>query len=244
MPELAIPRTRPTVAVILPILNEAAWLSSCLADVIAHQHAHEIIVVDGGSTDVSMSNASALALSLGVFADVPSMRVLQTERGRARQMNAGASVADADIFLFLHADTLLPRNALDQVRAEVERGQVWGRFDVRLSGESFLFRLIERLMNWRSALTGIVTGDQAMFVRRDVFDMLGGFSPIYLMEDIEFSQRLKWVSHPARLRAPVVTSARRWESQGRVRTILTMWMLRWFYWLGVSPSRLARWYYK
>ena len=197
--ELRELRKRPTVAIILPVLNEANRLSACLENVINDQQPDEIIVVDGGSTDASVSIANAILLS-AVSVNSPASRVIQTGRGRAQQMNAGTAAANADVILFLHVDTQLPRNALDQVRTAVERGHAWGRFDVRLSGESWLFRLIERLMNWRSAVTGIVTGDQALFVQRDMFDMFGGYAPIDLMEDIEFSQRLKSVSPPARLR--------------------------------------------
>jgi rSAM/selenodomain-associated transferase 2 len=159
-------------------------------------------------------------------------------------MHAGALVANSDVLLFLHADVKLPDGAVEAVRAAIRQGYLWGRFDVRLSGRNFLFRIIERLMNWRSAATGIITGDQAIFVRRDVYCMLGGYAPMDLMEDIEFSTRLKWVGRPARLHRPVMVSARRWEEKGILRTILLMWTLRLLYWLGVSPKRLGRWYYR
>jgi rSAM/selenodomain-associated transferase 2 len=147
------------------------------------------------------------------------------------------------VLLFLHADGTLPPGAADDIRDAVEAGRPWGRFDVRLSGRHFLLRVIERLMNWRSRLTGIATGDQAMFVRRDVYRMLGGYAPLPLMEDIELSTRLKWICRPACLPGPVLASSRRWEKHGIIRTILLMWTLRFLYWLGVSPARLARWYY-
>lgn len=159
-------------------------------------------------------------------------------------MHAGTLAANSDVLLFLHADVRLPEGAVDAVRAAIRRGCLWGRFDVRLSGRNFLFRLIEQLMNARSALTGIATGDQAIFVRRDVYRMLGGYAPMDIMEDIEFSTRLKWVGRPARLHGPVMVSARRWEEKGILRTVLLMWTLRLLYWLGVSPRRLARWYYR
>ena len=157
-------------------------------------------------------------------------------------MNAGAAASRCDVLLFAHADTLLPENALVLVRDAIVRGAVWGRFDVRLSGTAAAFRIIERAMNWRSAVTGIATGDQTLFVRADVFRMLGGFASIALMEDIEFSSRLKWVSRPFRIRTPVVTSSRRWERRGVARTVLTMWLLRSLYAVGVSPKFLARLY--
>jgi hypothetical protein len=128
------------------------------------------------------------------------------------------------------------------VRAAIQAGHLWGRFDVRLDGARPAYRVIERCMNRRSALTGIATGDQAIFVRRDVFERLGGYAPIVLMEDIELSARLKRRQRPARVRAPVVTSARRWEQHGILRTVLRMWRLRLLYWLGMSPARLTRWY--
>jgi rSAM/selenodomain-associated transferase 2 len=170
------------------------------------------------------------------------LQIVRSEPGRAQQMNAGASAARSDVLLFVHADAVLPTETLALVRDAIARGAIWGRFDVRLSGGRVAFRVIERFMNWRSALTGIATGDQAMFVRRDAFTMLGGFAPIALMEDIELSSRLKWVARPFRIRTPVITSSRRWEQNGVARTVVKMWLLRALYALGVSPRRLARWY--
>lgn len=231
------------VAVILPVLNEAAYLGARLVELQERHHFDEIIVVDGGSTDASVEIVCKL-MSADAAGSRPAPCLFQAPRGRARQMHAGAQAANADILLFLHADTVLPLHAAEQIRDAIRRGHLWGWFDVRLSGRHFLFRLIERMMNWRSALSGIVTGDQAMFVRRDVYRLLGGFAPIALMEDVEFSARLKWVGKPARLRGPVVASARRWEERGVVRTILLMWALRFMFRLGVSSERLARWYYR
>ncbi len=231
------------IAVILPVFNEAAHLDKTLSALPELQNFDEIIVVDGGSTDASVEIVCRL-MSADMASSRPAPCLLQTPRGRAGQMHAGAQAATADILLFLHADSTLPPDAFEQVRDAIRHGHLWGRFDTRLSGRHFLFRIIERMMNWRSALSGIATGDQTMFVRRDVYRMLGGFAPMALMEDVEFSSRLKWVGKPARLRGPAATSSRRWEENGIVRTILLMWILRFLYWLGVSPARLARWYYR
>ena len=220
-----------SVAVILPVLHEAGILETALTEVLA-QAPDEIIVIDGGSRDATRD----------IVRHHPRIRLLETERGRAAQMNAGAAEAHADILLFLHADTRLPPQALSHVRAAIQAGHLWGRFDVRLDGARPAYRVIERFMNLRSALTGIATGDQAVFVRRDIFRQLGGYAPIALMEDIELSARLKRRQRPARVRAPVVTSARRWEQHGILRTVLRMWALRFLYRVGVSPVRLARWY--
>lgn len=227
-----MPRARPTLAVIVPVLREPG-IGQLLARLAAMDFDERIVVAaDDPST------AAALDVS-----GVPgAARVLATQRGRATQMNAGARAAGSDVLLFLHADTVLPDEACTLVRTAVARGAVWGRFDVRLSGRQPLLRVVERLMNLRSALTGIATGDQAMFVRRDAFALLGGFAPIPLMEDVELSARLKWIGRPWRIREPVVTSSRRWERAGTVRTVLRMWGLRAAYALGVSPVRLARWY--
>ncbi|MBI3574716.1 MAG: TIGR04283 family arsenosugar biosynthesis glycosyltransferase [Gammaproteobacteria bacterium] len=220
-----------TVGVILPVLNEAGILETALIGVL-EQAPDEIVVVDGGSQDATCD----------VVRNHPRIRLLETERGRAAQMNAGAAEARSDILLFLHADTRLPPQALSHVRAAIRAGHLWGRFDVRLDSARPAYRIIERFMNLRSALTGIATGDQAIFVRRDVFRQLGGFAPIPLMEDVELSARLRRGRPPARLRAPVLVSVRRWERHGVARTVLRMWWLRLCYWLGVSPARLARWY--
>jgi rSAM/selenodomain-associated transferase 2 len=224
------------VAVIIPVLIEPD-IGAQLARVCALAP-DEVIVVEAG--DAATRERLRAFTVPAAFAG--RLRVLTCDVGRGRQMNAGARAARSDVLLFLHADTVLPLDALVRVRDAVGRGAVWGRFDVRLSGARRIFRVIEGFMNWRSALTGIATGDQAMFVRRDVFAALGGFALIALMEDVELSRRLKAVARPVRLRAPVVTSSRRWERNGVVRTVLTMWSLRALYALGVSPRRLARWY--
>ena len=229
------------VAAILPILNEASHLDDTLAALLELHHFDEIIVVDGGSTDASVEIVCKF-MSSGEPDEHAVPLLIQSPRGRALQMHAGAQAAKADVLLFLHADSVLPPGAADDIREAISQGNSWGHFDVRLSGRHFLFRVIERLMNWRSRVTGIATGDQAIFVRRDVYLMLGGYAPLALMEDIEFSTRLKWVGQPACLPAPVLASSRRWEKNGIIRTILLMWTLRFLYWLGVSPARLARWY--
>jgi rSAM/selenodomain-associated transferase 2 len=158
-------------------------------------------------------------------------------------MNHGAAHARGDTLLFLHADTQLPEGAFNAITAALANPQVhWGRFDVRIEGRPLVLRLVAWLMNWRSRTTGIATGDQAIFVRRAVFVRLGGFPDQPLMEDIEFSKRMRVLSRPACLRACVVTSGRRWERRGAWRTIALMWRLRWLYWRGAPPERLARLY--
>jgi len=220
-----------TVSVIVPTLNEAPVLAATLARARA-AHPHEIIVVDGGSDDGTVRVASGLADA-----------VLSAARGRATQMNAGAAVASGDVLAFLHADTLVPSTfaaAIEHACADTHVGG--GRFDVELAPSSPLLWLTGWLMNWRSRLTRIATGDQAMFVRRDTFTALGGFADIPLMEDIELSRRLKRAGRVACLRERVTTSSRRWRTHGVVRTILLMWTLRLLYTCGVGPDRLARMY--
>ena len=222
------------ISVIVPVLNEAPAIRGALSSLQPlRQAGHEVIVVDGGSADGTPDIAAALADS-----------VLRAQPGRARQMNAGAHRARGDILLFLHGDTLLPRQADRLVMEGLRRsGRQWGRFDVRLAGRRPLLRLVETLMNLRSRLSGIATGDQAMFVRREAFTAVGGFPDIALMEDIALSRRLKSLSRPLCLRARVVTSSRRWEQHGVLRTIVLMWRLRLAYFLGADPAALARRYY-
>jgi len=226
------------VTIVIPTLNEADALPATLASCVNEHTPLEIVVVDGASVDDTVVRTQEfLQHHPGV-----QWRIAHSPAGRARQMNLGAQGARGDVLLFLHADTRLVAGALDAVCDVVRRGAIWGRFDVRLSGQHALLRVIERFMNWRSRLTGIVTGDQALFVRRDAFRIAGGFGEMPLMEDIEFSARLRIFGRPACLREHVVTSSRRWELHGIVRTVMRMWTLRLCYLIGVSPVRLVKWY--
>jgi len=221
------------LTVVVPTLNEAERIVACLQPLRAwRKHGTELIVADGGSTDTTV-----------VLAKPWADHVLVGPRGRAKQMNLGASMATGDVLLFLHADTQLPADAPAVLEAALTDAQVsWGRFDVQIDGESPLLKLVAALMNLRSRHSGIATGDQAMFVRRDVFQRVGGFPDQPLMEDIELSKRLRKLSRPACLRQRVITSGRRWEQHGVLRTIVLMWMLRALYWIGLPAERLARMY--
>jgi rSAM/selenodomain-associated transferase 2 len=221
------------ISVVMPVLNEAQGIEQALRALRPLRSAgHEVIVVDGGSSDGSAHLATRLA-------DL----VLSADRGRANQMNAGGRAAQGDVLLFLHADTRLPEGAAQLVlEALTSSKRCWGRFDVRIDGRHWLMRLVGATMNLRSQLTGICTGDQAIFVRSDTFIECGGYPQIALMEDIELSRKLRRVSPPLCLHAPVQTSARRWERGGVARTIVLMWWLRLWYFFGASPSRLARIY--
>jgi rSAM/selenodomain-associated transferase 2 len=222
------------LSIVIPVLDEAAVIRDTLAGLQAfRERGDEIIVADGGSRDGTPERAAPLA-----------SRVIEAPRGRAAQMNAGARLATGDYLLLLHADTRLPDRAAAVLERAFADGAVWGRFDVRLSGRQPLLRVVEILMNLRSRLTGIATGDQAMFVRREVFERLGGFPDIPLMEDIALSKALKRVARPVCLRDTVTTSSRRWERNGIVRTILFMWWLRLRYFLGADPADLVRLYYR
>lgn len=220
-----------SLSIVVPMVDEAATLPELLTHLAAwRDRGCEIVLVDGGSRDDSVAIARAAGF-----------RVMVAERGRARQMNAGAAACGGDILLFLHADTRLPEDADAKLRA-VQAGHAWGRFDVRIDGRPRMLRVVAALMNLRSRSSGIATGDQAIFVRREVFEAVGGFPDQPLMEDIELSRRLLRVSRPACLRARVRTSGRRWEQRGVWRTIVLMWRLRWAYWRGVPAERLAEAY--
>jgi rSAM/selenodomain-associated transferase 2 len=220
------------LSIIVPMLNEAAGIQAALTALQPlRQRGHEVIVVDGGSRDGSLALAMPLA-----------DRALQGPRGRAAQMNAGAAVATGEVLLFLHADTVLPPQADRAIATAVQAGARWGRFDVRIVGSAWMLPVVARLMNLRSRLTGIATGDQGIFVRRCDFQHQGGYAPLPLMEDVEFSRRLRRVAAPACLRQRVATSGRRWETRGVWRTIWLMWTLRWRYWRGTPAEVLARAY--
>jgi rSAM/selenodomain-associated transferase 2 len=218
------------LSVVVPALNEASGIRAAL-EALAPLRAggHEVIVVDGGSSDGTPELARGLC-----------DRVLSAPRGRALQMNAGAAAATGDALVFLHADTRLPQGA-DELIFQSLRLSPWGRFDVEIDARHPLLRIVACTMNLRSRLTGIATGDQAIFVRREVFP---GFPDIELMEDVAFCKAMKRFGPPACRRERVVTSGRRWESRGVLRTIVLMWRLRLMYFLGARPERLARIYYR
>jgi rSAM/selenodomain-associated transferase 2 len=211
------------LSIVIPALDEAAGIERTLRSL--RPGGHEVIVVDGGSADGTAALAAGLA-----------DKVIVAQRGRAAQMNAGAAAASGDALLFLHADTTLPDRAADLVAGALENS-LWGRFDVRIEGRSPLLAVVAFFMNWRSRLTGIATGDQAIFVRREAF---AGFPEIALMEDVAFSKAMKRRGAPACLGAKVTTSGRRWERRGVLRTIVLMWRLRLAYFLGARPEDLAR----
>jgi rSAM/selenodomain-associated transferase 2 len=221
------------ISIVVPVLNEADGIAAALAALAPlRARGHEAIVVDGGSSD------GTAALARG-SAD----RVISARRGRASQMNAGAALARGEVLLFLHADTRLPENADARIlQGLAASGRAWGRFDVHIEAESRLLPVIAFFMNLRSRATGIATGDQAMFVGRDAFQRVGGFPPVELMEDIALSRSLKGLSGPLCLADKAVTSGRRWERRGVLRTVLLMAWLRLAFFFGAAPARLARLY--
>jgi rSAM/selenodomain-associated transferase 2 len=221
------------ISIVIPALNEARGIAETLWPLQqCRARGHEVIVVDGGSADATADIARTLA-----------DRVIASAPGRARQQNAGVDAAAGDVLLFLHADTLLPPDADRLILGGLMRsGRGWGRFDVRLSGRRAALRMVERTMNLRSRVTGIATGDQAIFVRRDWFRRAGGFPRIPLMEDVALSTALRRMGPPLCLRQRVLTSSRRWEERGVLRTIVLMWRLRAAYALGADPARLAERY--
>ena len=239
------------IAVIIPTLNEEQALPATLAQV-ARLGFDDVLVVDGGSSDRTQEIARDLLVRCSKF-DVQSLsnleprtsnfRLLTSPAGRAKQMNAGASAVQADALIFLHADTLLPDGARQAVESALaDPACVGGRFDVRFERDAGWAWLIARLISLRSRLSGIATGDQALFVRRSTIDQLGGYADIPLMEDLDFTRRLKRLGPTAALRETVTTSFRRWEQCGALRTICLMWTLRFLYWLGIHPIRLHRFY--
>jgi rSAM/selenodomain-associated transferase 2 len=222
------------LSIVVPVLDEADHLETLLAELARHCPGAEVVVADGGSRDGSVE----------IAARAPGVRLVSSGRGRARQMNAGAAAATGEVLLFLHADTRLPPGAAEAVRrALANPAVVYGRFNVGFDRPGAAFRLIAALMNLRSRLTGICTGDQAIFVGRAAFERLGGYPEIALMEDIELARRLKRVGRLAPVGLRVTTSARRWEQNGVARTVVLMWTLRLLYLCGVGPERLHLWYY-
>ena len=221
------------LSVIVICLNEGAAITRTLAPLDAwRKRGAEVIVVDGSSHDDTVLKASPHA-----------SRLVVVSAGRATQLNAGAAVAEGQTLLFLHADTLTPNDAdllIGSSIAQTDNPLAWGRFDVRIEGQSRWLLVIAFMMNWRSRITGIATGDQGLFMTRAAFDAVGGFADQPLMEDIEITQRLRRLTRPICLPQKVTTSGRRWETRGVWRTIVLMWSLRWRYWRGESATSLAK----
>jgi rSAM/selenodomain-associated transferase 2 len=219
------------LSIIVPVYNEAEHTEKLIRRLrlLNDGLVADIIIVDGGSTDGTAEKLSQ------------QFNVIQSQKGRANQMNAGAKLATGTWLMFVHADTEV---APSHIEAAVSQGAMhkWGRFDVKLSGSKFSFRVIETFINLRSKLTGVATGDQCIFVRKAVFDELDGFTNIPLMEDVDLSKRLKACGKPACLKKVIVTSSRRWEEYGTLNTVLLMWKLRYLFWRGVSPEELAKLY--
>lgn len=221
------------LSIIIPSLNEGDNITPTLQSIHKlSKHPYEIILVDGGSQDNTLDIAKS-------HVDT----VIHSEKGRALQMNNGARHASGNILWFLHADSVIPDNADDLIYQALQANSYeWGRFDIQLSGSMRVFRVIERLINLRSRLTKISTGDQGIFVSRNLFEKINGYSNIPLMEDIELSHRLKKLSSPACLNQAIITSSRRWEKNGIIRTVLLMWYLRFAYSIGVPAEKLNRRY--
>ena len=215
-------------SIIIPTLNEEKTIQSCLLALQPLRNDCEVIIADGDSIDSTRILASPLA-----------DKVITSAKGRAKQMNNGTNHAAGDVLIFLHADTCLPANALKLIEQKINRTRQWGRFDIQLSGNPFMLKVIAQMMNWRSRLTGIATGDQVIFVTRLAFDKAGQYPEINLMEDIALCKALKKISPPICLKDEVISSGRRWERCGIYKTMLLMWSLRMRYFFGTDPQTLA-----
>ena len=233
------------ISIIIPLLNEADNIPQLIAHINSlYPPPLQVIVVDGGSTDDSVGIARRLLNDLSSVAQTAiDWQLIESVAGRARQMNTGARQATGDALLFLHADTLLPMDAIDNIQQAMTQYD-WGRFDVRLDSRDLLLKIVAMMINKRSRLVSIATGDQAIFIKRSLFERMNGYADQPLMEDIELCKRLKIIALPVCLKSKVTTSARRWQQHGTWRTIFLMWHLRFDYWRGISPEVLRQRYYR
>jgi len=223
------------ISIIIPTLNESESIEKTLNSLhTTLKEGNELIIVDGGSNDDTI-------LKCKNYTD----KVYTATKGRAIQMNVGADKSTNDILLFLHADTLMPQNfSAENLTALATITNEWGFFKVKFTSHHLLLRLVSTLMNTRSCLTRIATGDQAIFIKKELFKKIGGYKEIPLMEDIELSISLKKYSKPYCVKEFVMTSSRKWESNGIIKTIILMWKIRFLYFFGVSPQKLVNIYYK
>ena len=239
-----------TVSIIIPVLNEAGNLAHLFTNINKlNPKPQQVILVDGGSTDDSIDIIRSFINELMSYNDCKiDWQMIESKAGRALQMNTGAALATAEILLFLHADTRLPIDAIENISEALKRAE-WGRFDVQIDSRQLMLKLVSQMINWRSKLSGIATGDQAIFIIQSLFEQIGGYPNQALMEDVELckqlkSMQLKGIAKPACLKSQVITSARRWQQHGTWRTILLMWHLRFDYWRGVSADNIKQRYYK
>ena len=227
------------ISIVIPAYNEGVVIVDQLKGLFEVNKVDQCVVVDASDKEAFKAILNEVS---GVIPGENLSYIAAETKGRGAQMNMGAANSEGSIVLFLHADTQLPGGALQQIQKGINAGWHWGRFDVQFDQPAWPFNMVASMMNWRSRKTGITTGDQAMFVTRAAFDLVGGFDEIDLMEDIAMSKKLKTIGAPLCLDMTVQTAARRWQEKGVFRTVLLMWWLRLAYWLGVSPARLAQWY--
>ena len=239
-----------TVSIIIPVLNEADNLPLLFDNINRlNPKPQQVILVDGGSTDNSIAIIQSFINKVMPDNDRKiDWQMTESKAGRALQMNTGAALATGEVLLFLHADTQLPMDAIESVSEAMKRAE-WGRFDVQIASRQPTLRLVSQMINWRSRLSGIATGDQAIFISQSLFEQIGNYPNQALMEDVELckqlkGKQLKGMAKPACLKSEVITSARRWQQHGTWRTIILMWHLRFDYWRGVSADNVKARYYK
>lgn len=233
--------TRPTIAVVMPAFREGPSLVSAVVAVLARDDIDQLVVVD--ASDDPASNLVVRGLLASSLDRDSRLRILRTQRAeRASQMNDGAAQSHTDWLVFLHADTRLPMDDLRLILRSTGKDIAWVRFAIRIDAAAPIFRIIETLANHRSCWTAIATGDQAISVRRSIFQSIGGYHPLALMEDIDISKRLKRIGRPLCVEKTVRTSARRWQAGGVAQTVVLMWVLRFMFYIGVSANCLAGWY--
>ncbi len=239
------------ISIVAPLYNEGQNVEGLVEHLRDLRGLHEAILVDASDQDESWEILESILESIPESIDrrcqhepgKPLIRIISTDQpGRSRQMNLGARAATGDILLFLHCDTRLPANAIAMVEREVTRQRQWGRFDVALESKGWIYRLIENMIRIRSRVRPLATGDQGIFVTASLFKRVNGFPPICLMEDVAMSKLLKKHSSPLLISPPVITSARRWQNRGAIRTIFLMWKLRFLFWIGIDPQRLGEMY--
>ena len=234
-----------TISIIIPIRNEADNLPQLFDNINSLKPSpQQVILVDGGSEDNSLAITQRYIEELILDnKSAINWQAVESVAGRAAQMNTGAALATSEVLLFLHADTQLPIDAISEVAAAIETAE-WGRFDVQLDSRQPMLWVVSTMINWRSRLSDIATGDQAIFIKRALFKQIGGYPKQALMEDVELCKRLKGIAKPACLKSKVITSARRWQQHGTWRTIILMWQLRFDYWRGVSTDNIKARYYQ